>query len=377
MNRQNINEKCHKPNCDGTYRTKSVHLWDKRNNGLVYCDECGDVADEYEYSKMYDSIIKKTGSTIENNITYFEVWYETREIGNRIANYINIEKAEYFENKRNIKLHNLENLIDICLKNKYVKVYHKAIHTEFGTDGFGLHGINNPLINEWIYYFKDCRLHNEYGPAILMNEKDFLAKYPDSPLAENLNENGTSKLYGCFYIDGIEIGFRASPTDKNCVSNDEEFLKCMKIKKLSRNKNSSGTYEPEPELSMRCGYCNELWKAPDGYHWIKELKDHKSDYTLEIINEHEKIYKGKGTIIHTVDDKIESINDKPAVEFCCGQIKYWFKNNQLHREYGPAIITTEFEKYFINNEEISTDEEKINFNRSKILAEILNEKQEL
>lgn len=371
MDRCNLDKKCKK--CDGIYKLNKP-FWSYRNKGLVYCNKCGDVADAYEYSKMHDSIITKTDTEIENGINYFVVYYETKESGYRIADYINIEKSDLFDYKKDIKLSNLENLQEICLKHQYVKVWHKAIITQFGTDGNGGHGPDNPLINEWIYYFKDCRLHNEFGPAHLIYE-EWCKNNPDQCIIDH--ENGISKNFGIFYIDGVRIGFRDLPNDKNCVSNDEEFLKCMKIKKLGNyknNKNSSGIYEP-PEICTKIGHCNERYGHPDGYHWVKELEDHKSDYVEQTINEHEKIYFGKGTKIHTVNGLIESTNDEPAVEFCCGQIKYWFKKNKLHRNTGPAIITNEIKKYFCNDEEIVGDEELINFSRYKLLNEILTEEQ--
>jgi len=362
MDRQNINEKCKK--CDGVYKSKFEHLW-KDKKGWVYCDKCGDVEEPYEYSKMHDSIITKTDQKTENGINYFVVYYETKEVGYNVADYINIEKSIYFENRRDVKLHNLENLRDVCLKHKYVKVHHKTIITQFGTDGFGMHGPDNPLINEWIYYFKDCRLHNEFGPSLLMYEK-WCDDNPNACITPH--ENGINSLFGMYYIDGVKIGFRGN---KKCVGNDDEFFKCMKIRNLCKpNINSSGIYEPPP-INIKSAYCNERHRNPEGDHWIYEMEHHKSDYTEETINDKEKIYIGKGTKIHTVNGLIESINDEPAVEFCCGQVKYWFKENKLHREYGPAIVTNEIEKYYINHIEVSTDEEFTNFKRRKILGEVL------
>lgn len=122
-------------------------------------------------------------------------------------------------------------------------------------------------------------------------------------------------------------------------------------------------------------YGDRYWfeKFPTGIPLIiREFKNLKSQYTETIINKKETLYKDDDITIHTINGVIESINDEPAI--IAGNIKYWFKNNKHHREFGPAISFGGHNElfYFYENYNFENEEEFINFQRSKKLKEILD-----
>ena len=82
-------------------------------------------------------------------------------------------------------------------------------------------------------------------------------------------------------------------------------------------------------------------------------------------------------IITDLNGIIQSVNDEPAVIYSIGSISsvhYWFKDNKLHRENGPAIDVTNVpngtKMYFLDDFEI-TEERLRNYNRYNRLKDIL------
>jgi hypothetical protein len=138
-----------------------------------------------------------------------------------------------------------------------------------------------------------------------------------------------------------------------------------------------------PGVSGAAGFPanSDYWiKEINGDYWVNDLikeinengkSSNKYTQSKHIINGEEYIfYSGGSAKITTLNGVIESIDDNPAVEY--GEfVKYWFKNNKLHREHHPAIITSGGVKmYFLNDIEF-TEEEFINDDRNKKLKDIL------
>lgn len=119
-------------------------------------------------------------------------------------------------------------------------------------------------------------------------------------------------------------------------------------------------------------------------YWIKQLNGTHSLNNNYKYNAVEEIIDGKKCLVYisisppvriiTLDGMIQSINDKPAVFYGNNNhVEYWFKDNKLHRENGPAIevkIQNGTKMYFLNDIEVSEEQQK-NHNRYNRLKDIL------
>jgi len=91
----------------------------------------------------------------------------------------------------------------------------------------------------------------------------------------------------------------------------------------------------------------------DNKYWVEFLKNEDLIHTQ--MNEYE-LHTNPFVRITTINGIIESIKDNPSIEYY-NNVKYWFKNNEFHREWGPAIVTTSgIKKFFFENTEITKEE---------------------
>lgn len=67
----------------------------------------------------------------------------------------------------------------------------------------------------------------------------------------------------------------------------------------------------------------------------------------------------EGDIFYFENDLLHR-EDGPAIEFNKG-LKYWLNNGKIHRDDGPAILnvkTSKYNEYWLNNERATADEIK-------------------
>lgn len=111
--------------------------------------------------------------------------------------------------------------------------------------------------------------------------------------------------------------------------------------------------------------------------WINLLKNEKNQ---EMWGGKLRVFDKKGYLLHQnklikiitdYEYNIQSFDDNPAVEYS-NVANYWFENNKLHRENGPAVVAINGDTtfHFLNDIRL-TNEERTNFVRSKRLEEIL------